>query len=367
MPQKPITENLPATIMEHGLPVIKTNQELVAKVHDVFTPDKFVVLVPKAMNIGENVKIAIQIVDTDDTKDLRKNRDFWGFPTGDDAIMSANLINKLTAKANCRFTPNLTGVVEAKYDNEERPLRVRAQAHCTAIDSLGNLREGFGEYEYNYHEDLANTSLKPEQRAQRRRFAVQNTITGAKKRAFFECQGIDRSITKNDIGKPFVVACVVDDIDYNDPSVKQAIALRSIGAQAITYGQDKAIKADYSIEDEGKGNGQAQEAPQTESQETEAAPEETPEDPPAPEAEEERSPEQLRDAFHDQYLHTTSEERAKKIRSLAAKINHDITVSAKGKRLAAPEEWEGGLQMKWLMWLAERAEEIPPLPRKGRE
>jgi hypothetical protein len=351
------TESLPLSVIEKGLPTIRNNQELIEKVHNVFTPDKFVVLVPKALNIAENVKIAIQIVETDGNPDLKENRDFWGFNKSNDAIMSSRLINRLTAKANCRYTPSLTGISHAAYDKEDRPLVIRAKAHCTAIDSLGNLREGSGEYEYNYHEDQANTVLKPDQKALRRRVAVQLAITGAKKRAFFECIGIDTSISKSDVGKPFVVPCVIDDIDYSDPEVRRMAAARALGAREQLYGPGQhAVKAEYEVDNEGVSN----ESPDSGAPHKESpAPEQPSEGPPEGEKKSEPTATELRAMYEDEWKNSDAKQRGKKIRELAEKTGSDITGKDQNRKYLPPDEWTEQIQMKWIMSLAEKAGEIP--------
>lgn len=337
--------NLPAIIQEKGLPVIKTAQELHAMVHEVFTPDKYNVLVPKAMNISPKVKVAIEIVEMDPEPDFNKNKHFWSMD-GNEAIFRANAIRKLSSAANVRFIPDLTGLDgEPAYDKNGQVTRVRFKAVCQVIDPKGVIKEGTGVYEYNYNEDLKN--LKQKQVNQRRRYAVQLAETGAKKRAFFECLGqVDRSISKSDIGKPFIVPCVVDDIDYDDPIVREIVAKRALGAKNDTYG--KAVDADYEVvKDDLSVDTQTGEVTQQ------------PQEPPAePKAEPKAPVQRPRDAYKKDWETSSSGERAREIKRLADMAKFDITKDSKGKPRVSPDEWADVDQMNWLMYLAQLAGKI---------
>lgn len=358
------TDYLPDIIRKEGLPVVKTNQQLHALVHAVFTPDKFNVLVPKALNIGERVKVAIRIVELDSNKDLKKNKHFWGFPDSDEAIFSAKAITRLAAEAHVSFVPSKTGPTESIYDKDGRPLRIRAHAEATTIDSLGNLRHGTGDYEYNYQEDLANSRLKPDQKQQRRGFALQMAVTGAKKRAFFDCLGMDSSISKADVGKPFIIPCVIDDIDYDDPQVKTMLTERALGITREIYGPGP-VNAEYDIIEGKKVDKQTGEiVDQRPLQETaplqEQPPPETPpaELPPAPPLG--PSDAEKRKIFEDEWNDAPSVERIRKINALIDKAG--VRQQCIEQKTTPSEKWPKEYQMTWIMDLAARVGEIPRDP-----
>jgi hypothetical protein len=338
--------NLPAT-----LPVVRTGQELIEKVHAVFKSDEFNVLIPKSLNINPKVEVVINIIEFDTNPKFKENKDFWSMDN-QEAILSARAIRKLATAANIRYTPSETGVDgEPVYDKDGQILRLRFKAVCHTIDALGMIAEGSGHYEYNYDVDLNDKSLTPFQVNQRRRFALQLAETGAKKRAFFDCLGyVNTSYSKKDFAKPFVVPCVRDVVDYNDPAIKQLIAQRAIGAQDDVYGKDdrQPIKAEAEVVKTETNPNEAQQPAQ-------AATAPPPEAPPA----ETQSPQDKRAAYRADWQDDTSNNRAKEIRKLAAQVQHDITKTAKGAAQTPPEQWDENTQLTWLMWLATKAGIIP--------
>jgi len=379
MSQKPHTENLPAKTGERGL-VISSNKDLQSMVHQAFPKDKFNVLVPNTLNFQPGIAVAITRLDLDPDKD------FYSIG-GSDPILRANAVRKIAGTANVQWDEDKCGFELEEYDKNGQPIRLRYKAVCRVLTSMGTIRKGIGTYEWNYHNDLKDYrfqkkewktvngkkkkvptgELDMNQINQRRSFAVQQAETGAKSRAIYDAlEVLERSLKQDDVKKPFIIPCAVFNVDYSDPNVRMMIAHKAIGAERDSYGPGKPIKAEYSVEEERNADGKSEEASQAESEETTATPEEPPEEPPEPE-EKRPSPEQIRDAFHDEWLHTSVEERANKIRALGEKADHDIGVSAKGKKLAPPEKWEAGLQMQWIMYLAEKAGEIPPKPKKGGE
>lgn len=355
------TDYLPDIIRKEGLPVVKNNQQLHALVHSVFTPDKFNVLVPKALNIGERVKVAIRIVELDSNKDLKKNKHFWGFASSDEAIFSARAITKLAAEANVNFIPSKTGPTDSEYDKEGRPLRIRAHAEATTIDSLGNLRHGTGDYEWNYREDLANSKLTSDQKQQRRGFALQMAVTGAKKRAFFDCLGMDSSISRADVGKPFIVPCVIDEIDYDDPHVKKLLQERALGVTGEVYGPGP-VKAEFEEIDSRKIDKQTGEVIEPNAKQPEAPaaePGQESELPPAPAAAEPSAAER-RQIFRDEWQKTSAAERGHKVEALIDKAG--VREKFGQGKYASPESWTTETQLDWIMELAARVGEIPKEP-----
>lgn len=372
-------DNLPAVIKEKGLPVIKTNADLHALVHNVFTPDKFNVLVPKAVSFGPAVKIAVQMVELDSDIDPQKKRskDFWSID-GKDYILSANAIRKLAVAADIKWVTAECGIDgEPAYDPKTGQInRIRYKAVCIVITSLGTIKNGIGIYEYNYANDLqdhrfrekekingkwvATKKIKWNQVNQRRQFAIQLIESGAKARAIYDALGIiEKSYSKADISKPFIVPCVIDDLDYSDPVIKRMVAERALGAQRDVYGGgEKAINAKYSVETTAEQSSNAnQEQPAA------AEPEPAQEPPPPEEIQDEQSaasptPDEIRVAYQKDWEDTTGDERAKHIRKLAKEINYDIT-QLKGKRLAPPEKWGLKIQIQWIMFLATQAGKIP--------
>lgn len=362
--------NLPAELNQ--LPVIHTTQELIAQVHNVFTPDKFNVLVPKALNISEGVKLAIQIVELDTNPNIFKNKDFWGFKRNDskdkdnEAIFHANAIRKLAAAVNANFIDDDTCVVFSEYDDDHRPLILRAKAVCKVRDSLGNKRIGNGSYEYNYNNDLNDPRFKKTEYRngqkvkldevdmdvinKRRQVADRLALTGAKKRAFFECMGYDSSIKQTDIGKPFVVGCVISNIDYNDPDVKNLMIQQAFNAEKEVFGGDnrQPIRAEAEVVETETNPNEAQQPAQAATTPPSAPPE-------APA----QSPQDKRAAYQADWQGATADARAKEIRKLAAQAKYDITKSPKGAAQTPPEQWDRNTQITWLMWLATKAGLIP--------
>ena len=372
-------DNLPAEIKEKGLPVVKTNSDLNAMVHDVFKPDKFNVLVPKFMSFGPAVKIAIQMVELDSNIDPQKKRskDFWTID-GKDYILSANAIRKLSGAADIRWVTAECGIDgEPAYDPKTGQInRIRYKAVCIVITSLCTIKNGIGIYEYNYANDLqdhrfrekekkngkwvATNKIKWGQVNQRRQFAVQLVESGAKARAIYDALGIiEKSYSKADISKPFIVPCVIDDLDYSDPVIKRMVAERALGAQRDVYGGgEKAVNAEHSIktitEQNNKHNQDQPAIDDPESDEELPPPEETQEE----QSEDSPTPDEIRAAYQKDWEDTTGDERARHIRKLAKEINYDIT-QLKGKRLAPPEKWGLKIQIQWIMFLATQAGKIP--------
>jgi len=384
MAQKSNTETLPAIFGARGL-LITNNDELISRVHNQISKENFNVLVPETYTFEEGIELAINLVRLDPPI---KTADGWEF--GEDFWTMdykkwqprGKALSKIAMAAGIHIDAAKSGVDSESFDGERKVVSRRYKMVGYITTASGKRIEQVASYEYNYYADLEDDQFKIREKVQgsnkkvktdkinwtiinqRRRFATQLTETGAGSRLIKKLiPELKSNYTLKETELPFIVASAQRRIDLSDPYVKRMIAQERIGAESASYGP-KPIKADYTIEEEGKANGQGQEIQKAESQETESAPEEPPEEPPSVE-EKRPSPEQIREAFHDECLQAGVKERADIIRSLGKKANHDITVSAKGKKLAPPENWEGGLQMNWIMYLAEKAGEIPPKPKGG--
>jgi hypothetical protein len=370
--------NLPAKILKEGLPVIRNNQELNNYVHEVFTPDRFNVLVPRTLNFGgaTRTKVLLNIVQLDPSTE--SGGDFW--PISGQYVLRSKAVNKISCMANIQWDPEKSGIVDQAY---EKGLLVRAEYRAvgTIMTPEGVVRVGSGSYEYNYYSDLEDPRFeerkwdtkqkkkiptgKPDMKQikQRRRFGKQLAETGAKTRAIFSLLGVlDRSLKKEDIHKPFIIPCVVPDIDNDDPEVRRMVAEKAIGAKRAVFG--KPVKADYTV-DEKPGNGRG--GPRPDGADEPTAENEKPNGP-----DENRdpldflkgdkrgddpqlSPEETREMYWDTWSEATQQERGDKIIELAGKTGHAINPKKHGD----PHEWDKARQMTAITTMAEMASEIP--------
>lgn len=369
-------QNLPPNITGQGL-MVRTQEDLHSMVHAAFTPDRFNVLVPKALNFGPGIKVAIQMVelDADIDQDSKRSKDFWTIDNKE-FIISANGIRKIASAANIRWDPEQCRVEDAHYNEKNELVRLRYKAVCRVITSLGNTKIGIGTYEYNYANDLKDARFREKEKKgnkwvatdrvkwnqvnQRRQFAVQLAESGAKARAIYDALGIlERTFKKEDISKPFIIPQAIDDIDYNDPEIRRMAAARSLGIQDELYGSGRrAIKAEYEVNGEGVPNGNSQSPP---AEPAEPVSEEPADGPPEEGKKPEPTSAELRAMFEDEWRNSDSNQRADKIRQLAGKLRVDITGKSQGKDYSPPEEWKIDVQIKWLIGLAEQAGEIPKM------
>jgi len=365
-----------------ALPVLKTGQDLHSLVHNHFTPDKFNVLVPRAMSFSPGIKVAIQMVELDSRIDEKKKRskDFWSID-GEEYILSSNAIRKIAAAANIQWAPEQCKVESEQYDEHGQVLRLRYKAVCTIVTSLGTVKNGVGTYEYNYHQDLkdsrfqekewnekarkkvATGNLKIDQINQRRQFAVQLVESGAKARAIYDAFGImEKSYSKADIAKPFLVPCALHDIDYGDPAIKKMIAEQAIGAAKDAFGAGP-VKADYEVlkgdkeqPQIDKGTGEVIE------QEESQGKFEPPSGLPMPgEKPTEPTTAQKRAVYRDEWASQTPVERAKKINMLIDKLKARqwFEAEAKKQNWTPIESWADETQINWIMLFSTKAGEIP--------
>jgi hypothetical protein len=370
--------NLPAKILKEGLPVIRNNQELNNYVHEVFTPDKFNVLVPRTLNFGgaTRTKVLLNIVQLDPSTE--SGGDFW--PISGQYVLRSKAVNKISCMANIQWDPEKSGIVDQAY---EKGLLVRAEYRAvgTIMTPEGVVRVGSGNYEYNYYADLEDPRFeerkwdpklkkkiptgKPDMKQikQRRRFGKQLAETGAKTRAIFSLLGVlDRSLKEADIHKPFIIPCVVPEIDNDDPEVRRLIAEQAIGAKHAVYGNP--VKADYTV-DEKPGNGHG--GPRPDGADEPAAENKKPDgsnenSDPLDFLNDDRrgevpqlSPEETREMYWDTWSEATQQERGDKIIELAGRTGHTINPKKHGD----PHEWDKARQMTAITTMAEMANEIP--------
>jgi hypothetical protein len=367
------TSTLPAIANGENLPVVTNNKELHAMVHAVFTPEKFNVLVPQALSFGQNIKVAINLVQLDAkiNPTTKRSKDFWSID-GEEYILSSNAIRKLAGAANVQWVADLCGIEMDEYDQSGLIIRGRYKAVCIVTTSLGVVKNGVGTYEYNYAADLKDARFREKEQDpqtkkwlpgekvkwnqvnQRRQFAIQLIESGAKARAIYDAIGtMERSYSKADIAKPFVIPCAIHNIDYSDPAIKQMLAKQALGITEDLYGptaNNRAISAPAEVTDIPPANVNKETGEVTEKPATQA----TPELPAEPLTPTDNAPDK-RTIFINDWKAASNADRAKEIKRLAIKIYGKWDE----EKWHDPEAWAPDGQMTWLISLAERDGLIP--------
>jgi hypothetical protein len=222
MEQKEQKEKKPT----ENLPVVSSQRELNDALKKYFTPDKYNLLVPPAMNFSSPYhRVALVPVFCDTAVDEYGNgRDIWKPGDSKEYTFHLAFLNKLAGTSNLIWTDSRVLVYE-KSEEDGRVERIEHQVKWTVQKPDGSWRHGTTVGHYNYKEDQNRFSKRPKQVERRRNFASSLAESNAKTRAIFEAlDGIYRQYSMEDLKKPFLVPRVVEDyrdLIGDDPEAKR--------------------------------------------------------------------------------------------------------------------------------------------------
>lgn len=253
-----MTNNNPEAVQKYrelaidNLPVVKSMQEL-RQALSLFPSDQYNVLMPGAMNFGSPLfKVAFEVVVINPVVDDRFNGvDIYSVDRGQTYTFHTKALNKIAAAANIVWTSSET--VRIEYENEGsdagRITRVEHAVSFSIKRANGATRTGVSVGYYNYAEDKAR--FKADQANSRRHFAVQLAEANAKLRGIFDAlDQLPRQFTKEQMAKPFIVPCVVEDVTdliRNDPEAKSLYMAHLFGATEALYGPQQASRPALAI------------------------------------------------------------------------------------------------------------------------
>jgi hypothetical protein len=232
--------NLPALL--ETLPTVKSQTELNQALQNL--KQHFNVLVPAQMNFSSPLhKVALEAVQLDPTVDGKKNGIDIYSPDGTDKYtLHYKAANKIAGAAGINWTKSYAAKRETGDDG--RVIYVEHVVEYEVKKTNGSTKKGVMTGHYRYEEDKARFSANPKQIETRRRFAEGLAESNAKLRAIFEAlEQLPRSFTLDEIKKPFLVPCVVEDINElakDDPEIRRMIAANSLGILDKIYGKDSS-------------------------------------------------------------------------------------------------------------------------------
>lgn len=231
--------NLPALISQ--LPTVKSQQELTQALDNL--KQHFNVLVPAHMNFSSPLhKVALEAVQLDPTVDENKNGVDIYSPDGSDRYtLHYKAANKIGGSAGINWMKSY--VTKRDIGEDGRAIYVEYVVEWEIKRPNGSVRRGATTGFYRYEEDRAKFKNRPKQIESRRRFAEAQAESNAKVRAIFEAlEMLPRIFTIEEIKKPFLVPCVIEDINElakDDPEIKRMIAAHSLGIIDQVYGPGK--------------------------------------------------------------------------------------------------------------------------------
>ena len=230
--------NLPALISQ--LPTVKSQQELTTALDHL--KQHFNVLVPAHMNFSSPLhKVALEAVQLDPTVDQSKNGvDIYSPDGGDRFTLHYKAANKIAGAAGISWMKS--HVTKRDIGEDGRVIYVEHVVDWEVKRPNGSVKRGATTGFYRYEEDKARFK-KPGQIESRRRFAEALAESNAKLRGIFEAlEMLPRHFTVDEIRKPFLVPCVIEDINElakDDPEIKRMIAAHSLGIIDQVYGPGK--------------------------------------------------------------------------------------------------------------------------------
>ena len=233
-----VQSNLPALL--ETLPTVKNQTELNNALQSL--KQHFNVLVPAQMNFSSPMhKVALEAVQLDPSVDNKKNGIDIYSPDGTDKYtLHYKAANKIAGAAGINWTKSYAAKRETGDDG--RVIYVEHVVEYEVKKTNGSTKKGVMTGHYRYEEDKAKFSANPKQIESRRRFAEGLAESNAKLRAIFEAlEQLPRSFSLDEIKKPFLVPCVVEDINElakNDPEIRRMIAANSLGILDKIYGKE---------------------------------------------------------------------------------------------------------------------------------
>jgi len=333
-----------------NLPVISSQRELNENLRKYYTPDRYNLLVPPAMNFSSPYhKVALVPVFCDTRVDNRGNgKDIWKPGDSEEFTFHMSFLNKLAGTANLIWTDSRSIVYE-KSEEDKLPERIEHQVKWMIQKPDGSWRYGVSIGRYNYHTDKKR--FKHQKQVDRRReFAETLAESNAKTRAIFEAlDGIYRQYKLEDLSKPFVVPRVVEDyrdLIGDDPEAKRMYLAHIFKQSDRISGR---LEEPVNQSDEQKETHQQIEQPKSDEQPQagydipdanyyEDAPAEQPQAP-GPE-----TPEMKKQAFVKQWNDLGEKDRVENIVSLMKQKNYR-TQSGK-----VPPDKESQIKLAWYLY-----------------
>lgn len=239
--------NLPATFEQ--LPAVKNQVELNQALNRL--RQTFNVLVPAQMNFSSPMhKVALEAVQLDATVDSKKNGIDVYSPDGSDKFtLHYKAANKIAGAAGINWTRSYAAKREVGTDG--RVIYIEHVVEWEVKKINGSTKKGVTTGHYRYEEDKAKLAANPKQIETRRRFAEGLAESNAKLRAIFEAlEQLPRHFTLEEIRKPFLVPCVVEDLNElakDDPEIRKMVVANSLGIVDQVFGpqtQQREVKAD---------------------------------------------------------------------------------------------------------------------------
>ena len=242
--------NLPATFEQ--LPAVKNQVELNLALNKL--RQTFNVLVPAQMNFSSPMhKVALEAVQLDATVDSKKNGVDIYSPDGSDKFtLHYKAANKIAGAAGINWTRSYAA--KREIGNDGRVIYVEHVVEWEVKKINGSTKKGVTTGHYRYEEDKAKLAANPKQIEMRRRFAEGLAESNAKLRAIFEAlEQLPRHFTLEELRKPFLVPCVVEDINElakDDPEIRKMIVANALGIVDQVFGpqaQQREMKADPNL------------------------------------------------------------------------------------------------------------------------
>jgi hypothetical protein len=237
--------NLPALL--ETLPTVKNQTELNQALQTL--KQHFNVLVPAQMNFSSPMhKVALEAVQLDPNVDSRGNGIDIFKPAGSpNYTLHYKAANKIGGAAGIVWTRS--EVAKRETGKDGRVTYVEFVVGWEVKKTNGSIKKGVTTGYYRYEEDAAKLDAK--QVDARRRFAEGLAESNAKLRAIFEAlEMLPRAFSIEEIRKPFLVPCVVEDLNElakNNPKIAEMIAANSLGIIDKIYGKDAPKQIDTNL------------------------------------------------------------------------------------------------------------------------
>ena len=237
--------NLPATFEQ--LPAVKNQVELNLALNKL--RQTFNVLVPAQMNFSSPMhKVALEAVQLDATVDSKKNGIDIYSPDGSDKFtLHYKAANKIAGAAGINWTKSYAAKRDVGPDG--RVIFIEHVVEWEVKKINGSTKKGVTTGHYRYEEDKAKLAANPKQIETRRRFAEGLAESNAKLRAIFEAlEQLPRHFSLEELRKPFLVPCVVEDINElakDDPEIRKMIVANALGIVDQVFGpqaQQREVK-----------------------------------------------------------------------------------------------------------------------------
>jgi hypothetical protein len=232
------SRNLPAVALNQ-LPIVRTQAELSQALTQL--KEHFNVLVPAQMNFSSPLhKVSFEAVQLDPEVDQKGNGvDIYRPSGGNGFTLHYKAANKLAAAANIQFSNGR--MVKRDVDNDGRVTYAEFTVAWSVKRVNGSIRQGESTGSYKWEEEKRGPNLNMAEKA--RRFAEQRAESNAKIRAIFEALDmLPRAFTQEDIKKPFLVPCVVEDLNdllKDNPEGRNMLLAHTLGITDQIYGPNR--------------------------------------------------------------------------------------------------------------------------------